>query len=162
MRAKSIPAPKPSCISRNESGGPGRSSRLLRYPGFHEFLTLATAGSLITGAAPPAHAHYLRRDWQFVNRAHHAMNDTSEFAAVAGPRRYAGELKSLLFRANMCKGGFLAMLVPHRRLRLRFVGEMLLLYWLAGARADSPPHRPNQLEGEFQSKLHHALASRPD
>ena len=68
----------------------------------------------------------------------------------------------LFFRADMWKGGFLAMLVPHRRLRLRFVGEMLLLYWLAGARADSPPHRPNQLEGEFQSKLHHALASRPD
>jgi hypothetical protein len=47
-------------------------------------------------------------------------------------------------------------------LRLRFVGGLLLLCWLAGARADSPSHRQNQLEGEFQPELHHALASRAD
>jgi predicted DCC family thiol-disulfide oxidoreductase YuxK len=67
------------------------------FPELCEFLTSATAGSLIAGTAPLAHVHYLRRDWQFVDGALHAMNDTSEFAVAAGPCRYAGEFKSLLF-----------------------------------------------------------------
>jgi len=60
-------------------------------------LTLPTAGSLITGTAPLAHAHYLRRDCQFADGVHRAMNDTSEFAFADWPCRYAGELESLLF-----------------------------------------------------------------
>jgi hypothetical protein len=97
VKAKSIPAPKPSCFSRDKSGGPGRSLRPPSFLELCEFLTSATAGSLIAGTAPLVHVLYLRRDWQFVDGALHAMNDTSEFAVAAGPRRYAGEFKSLLF-----------------------------------------------------------------